>query len=258
MKRNIIKEQYDIIFAIILRNMAKNYSAFKFGTIWVVLEPLFFILLFVILFGLRGRGEFGFIEPPLFVLAAFLPFKHFFNNTMKECQKTLKTSKSFNDFNQIGLFDHFLASLVNVIVTGILSWLLISMLLFWTVDLNPIPKDILPTVLYILSLAVFGLAFGMIICLVQESAKEVELFANMLSLPLLLLSAVFFPMTSIPEPFRSYLAWNPLVHPMELIRESWFDHYVSPVASPYYWSYSTLVLLALALMVYRLKHKSVR
>ena len=67
------------------------------------------------------------------------------------------------------------------------------------------------------------------------------------------ISAVFFPMTVVPEQYQGLLAMNPLVHAMELIREGWLPLYESPVARPGYLYMWTLCALALAISSYRLR-----
>ena len=80
---------------------------------------------------------------------------------------------------------------------------------------------------------------------------------GLINMPLLFTSAVFFPMTIVPEPLRTYLAYNPLVHPMELIREMWFSHYTSPVLDMRYCSLWLICLWAVAMAGYRVRWRRI-
>jgi capsular polysaccharide transport system permease protein len=64
-------------------------------------------------------------------------------------------------------------------------------------------------------------------------------------------SGLFFCITMLPLAFWPYVTWNPLFHVTELVRDAWFEGYVSPIASPTYVVECTLVLLFLGLSVER-------
>lgn len=244
-----IKAQFSVVFAVILQDMNQKYGHYHFGTVWVILEPLLMITVFIVLFGVRGRGEFGLVEPPLFILAAFLPFKHIFMGTMKDVSKLTKLSRKYKSFNQINWMDVVIAIVFRIFMTGIIGGCFLSFLLFWLLGINTIPANPVATLFYIFVMSLFGCGLGMLICRVEAIAEDITFFTSVMTLPLLFMSAVFFPMTSVPEPYRTYLAYNPLVHPMEFIRESWFHGYESPVANFEYMGWWLLCMLILALML---------
>ncbi|MCK0067993.1 ABC transporter permease [Kordiimonas laminariae] len=249
--RTALSIQRDVIFAIFLREMNARFSRYTFGNVWIILEPLVMIGMFMLLFGLRGRGEFGFVEPPVFVYTAFLPFRLLWNSTMRSNLRAAGAVRGLMGFRQVKLFDVYLARsvveggvfLVSMTVVGGLLW-------WWGFDV--LPNDFLLVLSYCILFWLFAISFGILASVVSRFSPEITKLINLMTMPLLFLSAVFFPMTFVPKEFHSIMAKNPILHAMELIREAWFVQYTSPVADVGYLGAWVLGLMTLAISGYRL------
>lgn len=250
--RSAFSIQRDVIFAIFLREMQARFGNYTFGNIWIILEPLLMILVFMVFFGVRGRGEFGYAEPPVFIMAAFLPFRLLWNATMRKNMGALSGARGLLGFRQVRLFDVFLArSIVEGGVCLVAATIIALLLMWWGLD--PLPHDPLLVLFDCMLIWLFGGFFGILACVVSSFAGELEKLINLMTLPLLFLSAVFFPMTIVPAEYRDILALNPLVHGLELVREAWFEHYISPVADRGYLFAWLMCTAALAVSSYRLR-----
>lgn len=249
--RTSLAIQRDVIIAIYLREMKTRFSGFILGNFWMVVEPLIFISIFIMLFGLRGRGEFGYAEPAVFITAGVLPFKTLWQFTMSKTKSAWSKAKSLAMFRQISLFDIFLTTALVEFSLFLVVGLLIVILLVW-LGFDAVPKNFLPVIGYGFLLWLMAFSVGVSAAMISRFAKEIQTFLGMLSMPALFLSAVFFPMTAVPEPYRTTLAYNPLVHPMEFIREAWLGSYESPVADDYYLGAWVLCLMAFAMSQYSL------
>jgi capsular polysaccharide transport system permease protein len=73
----------------------------------------------------------------------------------------------------------------------------------------------------------------------------------MVSLPLLILSGVIFPLNFLPYELQQYLLLNPIVHGLESLRSSFFSQYqpVKGVELSYLWDWA-LSLITLGLMLH--------
>jgi capsular polysaccharide transport system permease protein len=65
-----------------------------------------------------------------------------------------------------------------------------------------------------------------------------------------------FPLHAIPKEFWPYLLWNPIIHAVELSRESVVAGYVSEGVSLNYLALCALVALFLGLAVYRKREEA--
>jgi len=250
--RSAFSIQRDVIFAIFVREMNARFSTYTLGNIWILLEPILMMVLFVVLFGARGRGAFGYVEPPVFILAGFLPFRLLWNAPMKDNMRALGGVKGLLGFRQVRLFDVFLTrSFVDAGIFLVSATVLIAGMEWLGFDAIPVdPMGVLYTGLI---LWLFACGFGILACIVGDFAREVEKVLNLITMPLMFLSAVFYPMSVVPPAYHSLFAINPLVHANEMIREAWLPLYESPVAQPRYLFIWMLCTLALAVASYRLR-----
>ncbi|WP_367379133.1 ABC transporter permease [Halomonas sp. PR-M31] len=74
---------------------------------------------------------------------------------------------------------------------------------------------------------------------------------RIITLPLLILSGVIFPINYIPHEFRQYVLWNPIVHGLESMRLSFFEgyHTLDGIDMTYLWLWA-LGLMTLGLMLH--------
>ena len=250
-QRSSLQIQMDVMFAILLRDMYRKYTVYKLGTVWVVLEPILAVAVFMVIFGARGRGEFGFVEPPIFILASMLPYRVLFMNGQKAMMGARRTLKSFHIFRQISLVDVFMAKILLEFFMALLVIVVICGGLYWLFDINGIPQNVPMLLYYLLLITLFGAGFGVFFGVLSSYAKEIEQIVDLMSLPIMFLSAIMYPMSTVPEPIRTYLAYNPLVHLMEGIREAWFQVYTSPVLDHYYVFWWTVGINAVGMLLYR-------
>ena len=254
--RSALLIQKDVIFAIFIREMITRFSTYTFGNIWLLLEPLLMMVLFIIIFGARGRGAYGFVEPPVFIFSAFLTFRLLWNYTLRQMMSAKSGTGGMLQYRQIRLFDIFLARSIVEAGLFIVVGVILAVGLYW-LGYDPWPDDLLRVLWYCCILWLLATFFGMLACMIGSFARELEKLISMVTMPMMLLSAVIFPMTVVPPQFWSYLTWNPVLHAMELIREAWFDAYESPVADYPYLVGSMLVCSVLAMAVYRLTWRKV-
>lgn len=210
------------------------------------------IILFITLFGLRGRGAFGMAEPAVFIMAGFLPFLTLFVANYRGLMSAPNTARRYLLFRQVQLLDIILVKCLTQIVIFFCLLPIITIAFLW-LGFSPLPANPLEVIGWGSVLWLYGAAFGLIMMYLAAIAPDLAGFMGFLSMPLKFLSALFYPMTLIPDPYRTWLAYNPLVHVNELIRENWFAEYISPVADPMYVLWWAAFLLAWGFMLLRLK-----
>ena len=100
-------------------------------------------------------------------------------------------------------------------------------------------------------LVLFSFVMGLIFMVVGKSFPETEKFLPILVKPLYFISCIMFSLHNIPKEYWPYLLWNPIVHVVELCRESVVPGYISEGVSLNYLAACTLVVLFIGLALYR-------
>ena len=99
----------------------------------------------------------------------------------------------------------------------------------------------------------FSFGVGLIILVVSNLYPITKLLLPFITRPLFIGSCVFFPLLSIPQGLRKYLLWNPLLHFIELFRNSFDNNYpLDKMISISYASYSATTTLVIGLALYSL------
>lgn len=250
--RSALGIQKDVIFAIFLRDLRERFSGYALGNVWLILEPLLLISLFIVLLGVRGRGELGYAEPAVFLLAGLVAFRQLWQPTMKQVMSSLPAFRGLRMFRQISVFDLMIARAF--MQAGIYLVVITTLTVgFKWLGFDAWPHNLLMVLSGSLVVWLLGIGIGMVFATSYYFGnKELEKLVSLIQFPLLILSAVIYPMTLIPEPYRTWLSYNPLVHASEWHREYWIELYHSPVLDEWYLMMWMLGSLALGVAAIRL------
>ena len=134
------------------------------------------------------------------------------------------------------LFGFIAGAMVRGLLVAALTWG-VACLFTGPLLVNPL----LTLFFLLLSAYVFSL-FGFLAALWADKFEQVNIFPTFLMLPLTFLGGVFYPVHSLPEPWRTVSLLNPVVHMVEGLRAGMVGSTRGGVAS----GAALLVLLAVA------------
>ena len=80
---------------------------------------------------------------------------------------------------------------------------------------------------------------------------------NIVTRPLIIVSGVIFMYDNTPEPYRSYLWYNPLIHVTGEMRAAFYVSYEASYVSPLYVFALSLALLMFGLLFLRRYHRDI-
>lgn len=237
------------VFALVLREMSSTYGRSSVGYLWAILEPVAAIILLSLVFSVALRAPGLGTNFSLYYASGLLPYLAFGDISSKVAQ-SLRFSRPLLAFPAVTYVDPFLARgglsvLVNLVVAGIVFPVVI---VWFDVDviLN-VPGILLGYVL------AFGFGFGVGVMngfLFMKFPFWQRVWA-VVTRPLFFVSCIFFLFETVPEPYRSILWFNPLVHVTGQVREGIYATYEPSYVSWGYVSGVSLVLVALGLTFLR-------
>lgn len=241
------------IVALIMREMSTTYGRSPGGYIWAVLEPAGGIALLSLIFSAGFRHPpFG-ISFPIFYATGMLPFM-MFNDLHGKIATSLLFSKQLLAYPTVTFLDAILARFIlNMVTLLLVGYIIFSgcLLLFETRTTLDLPVIVQA---YALS-ALLGLGIGTLNAYSFTRFPVVQRFWSILMRPMFLISGVLIPFGSIPQPYRDYLWYNPLVHLTGLMRAGFYGTYdASYVSVPYVLGIS-LVCLSIGLVLLRRHHQ---
>jgi capsular polysaccharide transport system permease protein len=102
-----------------------------------------------------------------------------------------------------------------------------------------------------------GAGIGTLNCFLLSVFPIWERAWAVLNRPLLIISGVIFLFDSIPLPYRDWMWWNPLIHPIGLVRKGIYSTYDATYVSSVFVMAVSGITLALGLLLLRRYHRDI-
>lgn len=217
--------------ALFLREAVTRITTSRAAWIWLFIEPAVHIGLMMFIFTVIRVRVISGIETGVWLLVGMLAI-FMYKRTAAQTTNAISSNQSLFAYRQVKPVD-------TVLCRGYLEgflMVLVSILTYSTTFLlgfGMVPHDPLVLISAFAGLWLTGLGFGLIASVLADLVPELGKIISMLNSPIYLISGVVFPIASLPEPYRSWLMINPLIHGIESARSS---------ISPYYHPLSGLDL----------------
>lgn len=210
-----------LLFRLVKRDFLVNYQQTILGPVWILLQPLLTLVVFVLVFGHWMRVDTGASPPVLFFLCGIILWG-LFNDLFTG------TAFIFTQYNYLYSKVYFPRLIIHLSVAGtqllrflIQCCLLLLVILFYrffrdhSPDLNYwvlfLPVVVLLTALFALAL---GLTFSILTARYRDLANIVHLGIRLF----MFVTPVIYPVSVIPENIRWLAAINPLSPLFEAFR----------------------------------------
>jgi len=205
----------ELLYFLVWRDLKVRYKQTIFGIAWAIIQPLFTMLVFFVFFGKMAKIPSDNIPYPVFSYSALVAWTYFSGSSTYAANSLVGNSNLLSKvyFPRAtipcaavisGLPDFAIASLVLI---GIMAYYHIPPswgLLFW-------PVVVIPLVL-------LALGISMLLSALNVKYRDMK-YAVPFGFQLWLFATpIVYPMSIIPEHYRTWLAINPLVGIIEAFR----------------------------------------
>lgn len=236
--------------ALFLREAVTRLSTGRAAWAWILLEPVVHIAFLMGLFGFVFHRMVAGVDGAMFIMTGLVSFFLVRNTTLRSTSAVSANGALFT-YRQVLPVD---TVLVRAGLEGFL-FVVSSIVLFLGAALfgyQVLPHDPLLVLAAFFGLWLLGTGLGLMLSVGSELIPEIGNLAKMLFRPLYFVSGVAFTALAVPQPYRGWLLWNPIMQGLELVRAGFFPQFHAPyevsLAYLYGWALST-VLLGLALHV---------
>ncbi|TRD15446.1 ABC transporter permease [Palleronia caenipelagi] len=220
------------VSALIMREMATTYGRSPGGYIWAILEPVGGLAIMTIAFSVMLRSPALGTSFPLFYATGLLPFMMYSDVALKLGQ-SIRFSRQLLFYPAVTYADAIVARFLLNTLTHLMVFYIIMTGLMWFYD----TRNILDyaAILNALGMAmVVGLGVGTLNCFLLTRFGLWERIWAIVNRPMFLMSGIFFLYDNLPEPFRSYLWLNPLIHVTGEMRRGFYASYDATYVSHTY------------------------
>lgn len=220
------------ISALVLREMSATYGRSPGGYLWALAEPILGIALLSAIFSVGFRSPRLGDNFPIFYATGLLPYYMFLDVSAKTAQ-AVNYSKQLLAYPRVTMIDAVLARFLLALLTQlIVSYALLTGILLAFETRTTLEADRI-LMAYTMA-ATLGLGVGVFNCFLMSMFPIWQRAYSIITRPLLLVSGVIFIYESIPQPYREWLWWNPLMHVTGELRGAFYKSYDAVYVSPLY------------------------
>lgn len=243
------------VSALLLREMATTYGRSPGGYIWAIAEPAAGIALLTFLFSLLFQAPPLGDSFPLFYATGLLPFMIYVQIYTK-VMVSIWFSKPLLNYPTVSFIDTIFSRFLLTLMTQIIVFYLVITGIFVAFDPNA-ALDFPQIALSLSLIAILGLGVGTLNCLLISVIPVWQRVWNVLHRPMFLISGIFFIFEEIPDPYRSILWFNPLIHVVGMMRRAFYPTYDATYTSAIYVLLIGLISLVAGLFFLRRWHKDI-
>lgn len=233
--------------------MATTYGRSPGGYIWAVAEPVGAIAVLSVAFSIAFHAPSLGSNFPLFYATGYLPFM-MYSDLAAKVATSIRFSRPLLFYPRVTYLDAIIGRWALNFLTHLIVFVVVlaGIALIFGVQLQVRYEAV---ALSLMLAGAIGGSVGVLNCFMFMRFPLWERLWGIANRPLFIISGVFFVFESIPEPFRGYLWYNPLVHLVGLMRRGIYPDYHADYVSPAYVLAVSLVVLVLGLQVLRRFHK---
>ncbi len=236
--------------ALFLREAVSRVSQKRTAWIWLLLDPIIQIILFVLIFTVIRLRVVGGIDTPVWLMTGLLAY-NMFRTIGTQIQNAVTSNQALFTYRQVKPIDTVIS---RAFLEGLIG-LLVAIILFlgsFFFEFGIMPADPLLVFTALFGMWLMGIGFGLVVSVLIVLVPILDKVIKILMMPLYFCSGVIFPLTVVPLPYRDWLVFNPLLHGVEAIRLGFAPYYhaVSGLNLSYLYVFA-LANLFLGLMLYR-------
>lgn len=212
-----LRDYRDLFFFLVWRSIKVRYAQSALGVGWAVVQPVFSMLVFTIVFGKLAKIDSDGVPYAVFSFAALVPWTYFANALTESTGSLVVNAQMMSKvyFPRLVLpLTGVLAKLVDFCIAMVL---LALMLVFFGILPN---WGVLALPLLVLIMMMTAAGLGMWLTALAIQYRDVQYAMGFLVQLLMYAAPVVYPTSLIPEPYRLYYALNPLVGVIEGFRSA--------------------------------------
>ncbi|BBF64697.1 ABC transporter permease [Acidithiobacillus ferridurans] len=237
-----LRLQLRVIWALMLRETVTRFGREGLGMLWMIAEPAMFVVGVMIIFSFIETGYPYGISPAEY-LAVSYPTLLFWRNGTGRVTGAININRALLHHQPIRPMD-IIYSRILLEFSSSMAVFLFLFPIFIVVGICHVPDSILTMALGYLLIIWFSFGFVLIMAGLAELSETIEKTSHIILYLMLPISGVFIPTFLVPEPYRSYLLYFPLIDAVDYFHHGYFG---SGVPSYYHISYTLFALTGMTL-----------
>jgi capsular polysaccharide transport system permease protein len=219
-----------------------------------LLEPIFLIGTMTLFWWILGRNKsapFG-DSIVLFYATGFVPLYYFIYISRRMASNI---DRPRNRYPVEQRLDHIIVHIILRIVDYSILGFFVFGAIYMFISKNGLPHDLTPVVEACVAITMLGFGWGVIVILISKIHWTTRMLVPRLSRGLILFSGIFYIPDYLAPNVREWLAYNPMLHAINLFRHGFYYRYPSLLLDTHYLFYSSIIAVVLGLALERVTRR---
>lgn len=248
-RRNGLQVMVAAFHALLMRELQTRFGSYRLGYLWAPLEVILQMAIMLIIFGTIMKRTLPGMEYMLFLVSGFTPFFMMQKIAIRSLG-AVSANSGLLMYRAVKHIDIIIArSFLELVIYFITFVILLVGLAFFGIGFSLSHLDVVLFCWVMMFLFAFGLA--MIMMIVGHYGGELSKVISIVFTILYFGSGVIYSVHIVPEPYFSYLMYNPFIHNLEMIRHSLAPTYPAHHVDMGYFIKWTVCVNFLGLLLYK-------
>ena len=207
----------DMLLYLVLRDIKARYTQSVLGIGWAVLQPLFLMIVFTVIFGKLVKINTNGMDYAVFSYTALVPWAYFSNSLMLTTGSLIQNSNLLSKvfFPRLVLP---MSTVLSTLVDFFIAFILVIVLMIWYQVSPTIWVLFLPVLL--LLMLVLSVSLGSLFAALAIQYRDVRHGITFLVQGMMYASPVVYPVRIIPDKYRLIYGLNPMAGVIEGFRSA--------------------------------------
>jgi len=206
----------DLLYTLSVHRIKVRYKQSVLGGLWAILQPVSLMLMFTFIFSFVAKMPSDGAPYAIFVYTALLPWNYFSSSVSNATGSLVNHAQFVTKVyfpREILPATYVIASFFDFAVASIV---LAGLMMYYRV---PLTIHLLWVVPIVVILTCFALAMSLLLSATQVRFRDIGVAVPLLLQLWLFATPVIYPLSSVPERFRSIYSLNPMVGVIEGFRQ---------------------------------------
>ena len=206
----------DLLYTLSVHRIKVRYKQSVLGGLWAILQPVSLMLMFTFIFSFVAKMPSDGAPYAIFVYTALLPWNYFSASVSNATGSLVNHAQFVTKVyfpREILPATYVIASLFDFVVASVV---LAALMMYYRVPLTIHALYVVPIILI---LTCFALAMSLFLSATQVRFRDIGVAVPLLLQLWLFATPVIYPLSSVPERFKSLYSLNPMVGIIESFRQ---------------------------------------
>jgi len=219
-ERGTVRELWafrELIYFLAWRDVKVRYKQTAFGVLWAVIQPLFTMVVFTVLFGQLAKIPTEGIPAPIFYFSALVPWIYFSSTVTNVGMSLVANGSLLTKIYFPRIILPAAAAISNLVDFLIGSVFLVGFIVYYEA---PLGWSLLLWPILVLLLTLLALGLGAFFAALNVKYRDVKYALPFFLQLLLFATPIIYPSSLIPERFQWLMTLNPLSALVEVFRHA--------------------------------------